>query len=258
MSIPRIIPCLLIQGGKLVKTVRFAEPRYVGDPINAVRIFNEKEVDELVILDIDASSEGRGPQLDLIQGIASEAFMPVAYGGGVRSAQEARDVLRLGVEKIILNTSAMSNPGLVREISEECGAQSTLVCLDLERMPDGKVQALACRGKDRRTVKPSELARTFQELGAGEIIVQAVHRDGGMSGYDLDLVRDVASAVSIPVVAIGGAGSLEHLSQAIREGGASAAAAGSMFVFYGKFRAVMIQYPSRNKMEEAFRKEGQC
>lgn len=251
MSLPRIIPCLLIQGGKLVKTVRFADPKYVGDPINAVRIFNEKEVDELVILDIDASPEGRGPKFDFIQTIVSEAFMPVAYGGGIRTVDEAREILRLGVEKIILNSSAITNPELIREVSQECGAQSTLVCMDLERMADGRINALGCRGRDRRVVDPGDFAQRLQELGAGEIIVQAVHRDGMMTGFDIPLIQAIASSVNIPVVAIGGAGNLAHLAQAIHEGGASAAAAGSMFVFYGKFRAVMIQYPSRAKLEEA-------
>lgn len=252
MNIPRIIPCLLIQDGKLVKTVKFADPKYVGDPINAVRIFNEKEVDELVILDIDASSQGNGPRFDLIQTIVSEAFMPVAYGGGVTTVEQAREILRLGVEKIILNTSAMEDPSLITAISQECGAQSTLVCMDLERMADGQIEALSCRGRARRVVDPAAFAKSLQNLGAGELIIQAVHLDGTMDGFDLPLVKAVASAVEIPVVAIGGAGKLEHLAAVIREAGASAAAAGSMFVFYGKFKAVMIQYPSRSKLDAAF------
>lgn len=222
---PRFIPCLLLKDGGLVKTVRFSQPAYVGDPINAVKIFNTKQADELFLLDIACKT----PDLPLLRDISGEAFMPLAYGGGLRSVDDVRAVLAAGFEKVVLR------PGpLIRPAAELAGSQSIVVSVDVK---GGQVRDL---GTD-----PAACAREVQDQGAGEILIQSVDRDGTMSGYDLDLIRRVSQAVRVPVVALGGASSVKDLDDAIRVGGASAAAAGSLFVFHGKHRAVLINYPDR-------------
>ncbi len=245
----RVIPCLLLKGEGLVKTVRFKDPIYVGDPINAIRIFNDKEVDELVFLDIMASREGRGPALHAIRDFASECFMPVGYGGGIRSVHDARTILMLGIEKVILNTAALKQPQLVADLSREFGAQAVVVSIDVRRKLLGGYEVMAAGGTEKTGLKPVDHARRMVELGAGEILLNSIDRDGTQTGYDLPLVRSVTEAVSVPVVACGGAGSLDHFAQAVNEAGASAVAAGSMFVFHGKHRAVLISYPARDDLE---------
>lgn len=222
----RVIPCLLLKDGGLVKTVRFSRPTYVGDPINAVKIFNQKRVSELILLDISAPA----PDLRRLRDIAGEAFIPMAYGGGIHTAEEVRQVLAAGFEKVVLKPD---NATLIREAAALAGSQSVVVSIDVE---GDKVRAL---GSD-----PAACARDVQALGAGEILVHSVDRDGTMSGYDLPLIRRVADAVTVPVIALGGASSMKDLSDALRAG-ASAAAAGSLFVFHGKHRAVLISYPDR-------------
>ncbi|MFL6601414.1 MAG: AglZ/HisF2 family acetamidino modification protein [Steroidobacteraceae bacterium] len=245
----RVIPCLLLRGEGLVKTVKFKNPTYVGDPINAIRIFNDKEVDELIFLDISASREGRGPALNAIRDFASECFMPVGYGGGIRSVSDAREVLALGIEKIVVNTSALQRPELVSEIAREFGSQAVVVSIDAQRRLLGGYEVMAAGATRRTGLKPAEHARRMVELGAGEILINSIDRDGTQLGYDLALVRSVADAVTVPVIACGGAGTLPHFSEAVTEGHASALAAGSMFVFHGKHRAVLISYPSRADLE---------
>lgn len=242
---PRVIPVLLLRDGGLVKTRRFASPIYVGDPINAVRIFNEKQVDELVILDISRPVE---PNYKLIADICGEAFMPVAYGGGISKLDQIDRLLALGTEKVVINTAATSNPSLISKATSRIGSSSVVVSIDVRRGLLGR-RTVYAEGGRRSTGKSPEIhAREVQELGAGEIILGSIDRDGEMSGYDLDLIEEVSHSVSLPVVALGGAGSLKDMQLASKRG-ASAAAAGSMFVFKGKHRAVLISYPPPEEIE---------
>lgn len=244
----RVIPCLLMRNAGLVKTVRFKHPRYVGDPINAVRIFNEKEVDELVFLDIGNAGGRSAPDFELLADIASEAFMPFAYGGGITTIEHVKRLYGLGVEKVILNTAAADQPGLVSEAAALAGCSGVVVSIDVRRNWLGKYSvAVGSGGRDLKR-DPAVYAREMERLGAGEILLTAIDRDGTMDGYDLELVRLVCDAVSIPVVAAGGAGSLQHFREAV-DAGASAVAAGSMFVFHGKHNAVLITYPEYEELE---------
>lgn len=245
----RVIPCLLLSGAGLVKTVRFAEPKYVGDPRNAVKIFNEKEVDELVLLDIRATRDGVAPRVELIREILSEAFMPVAYGGGIRTVGQAAAVLSAGVEKIVVASAAVEVPGLVGELAREFGSQSVIVCLDVRHDMLRGNRVYVRGGTVRTDLRPAEFARKVAGWGAGEILVNAIHRDGRREGYDLELIRSVVEAVDVPVVACGGAGSLGDLRAAVADAGASAACAGSLFVFRGKHRAVLIDYPTAAELK---------
>ncbi len=243
MLAPRVIPVLLLDGPRLVKTARFREPRYLGDPINAVRIFNRKEVDELNLLDIGTAAAERGPDFGFIREIVSEAFMPVCYGGGVRSLDQLEKLFALGVEKVALNTAAATLPGLIGEAARVFGSQSVVAAIDFKRKLLGGATAVVGRGTRDLKMSPAELARAAVAAGAGEIFLQSVDRDGAMAGYDLAVIRDVAAAVNVPVIACGGAGNLADLAAALGAG-ASAAAAGSLFVFQGKLRAVLISYPA--------------
>ncbi len=240
----RVIPVLLLRNGGLVKTVKFKDPKYVGDPINAVRIFNEKEVDELVFLDISATPEGRGPDFETLADIASEAFMPMAYGGGISSLDEIKRVFSLGFEKVILNSSAYRSENLIHEAAAVFGSQSVVGCIDVKRSLFGKADVYSASGKNKQPVTLEEHVRRLVGAGAGEILVNSIDRDGTMSGYDLKLISQVAGLVPVPVVACGGARGLDDMSDAVRAG-ASAVAAGSLFVFYGPHRAVLINYPER-------------
>lgn len=250
----RVIPCLLLKGGGLVKTRKFDRPAYVGDPINAVRIFNDKEVDELVFLDIDACHNNLGPNYELIQDIASEAFMPFAYGGGIRNVEQALRLLALGVEKVILNTHAAQSPDLIAGIARAAGSQSVVVAIDVKRDFFGRQHVYTKGGTQRVSSDPVEYARRMEQAGAGELMLTAVDREGTRTGYDLPLIESVSRAVSIPLIANGGAGTLTHLRQAWHAG-ASAVAAGSMFVFHGKHDAVLITYPRYSELEELFTDE---
>jgi cyclase len=242
--IPRIIPVLLLADGKLVKTVGFRDPKYVGDPINAVRIFNDKQVDELAVLDIRASALGRPPDEDAIAEIASEAFMPVAYGGGVRDLATATRLIQLGVEKIVINSATIEHPGDVAAIADRLGSSTLVVSIDAAVRSDGTYEVVTHDGTRATGVDVRAHAEAMAALGAGELLLNAVERDGTMTGYDLGLVRSVTDAVDVPVIACGGAGSAADLLTVIRDGGAAAAAAGSLFVFHGRHRAVLITYPS--------------
>lgn len=249
MILPRLIPVLLLRGQILVKTVRFKDAKYIGDPINVVRIFNEKEVDELVLLDIEATKQGRSPDYALIEAIASECFMPVAYGGGVTNAQQARELLSLGIEKIVVNTSAVEDPSLVEAIAAATGSSSVVVSMDIKKSWLGRYEVITRAGSKRSGMDPVKCALLMQERGAGELLVNSIDLDGTMGGYDLELVRQVTEAVTVPVVACGGAGSIEDLAAVLHEGGASAAAAGSLFVFQGKYRAVLVSYPAPDQLQ---------
>ncbi|MFN8435226.1 MAG: AglZ/HisF2 family acetamidino modification protein [Anaerolineales bacterium] len=247
---PRVIPALLLKGQGLVKTVKFKEPKYLGDPINIVRIFNDKEVDELVLLDITATPEKRGPQFDLLKNIASEAFIPLAYGGGIHSMDDVRKLLSIGIEKLIMNTSAVETPSLVREVAEHAGSQAAVVSMDVKKGLLGKYEVLTHCGQKKTGLDPVKHAIEMERMGVGEILINSIDRDGTMQGYDVDLVRKVADAVSVPVVACGGAGNLSHVSEVIKQGHASAAAAGSIFVFQGPLRGVLISYPTPKELKE--------
>lgn len=245
---PRVIPALLLKGQGLVKTVRFKEPRYLGDPINIVKIFNDKEVDELIFLDITATNEGRRPNFELLGKITSECFMPLGYGGGIRSMEDVRTLLGLGVEKVILNTGAVEDPAFVSEVAGYAGSQAVVVSMDARRGFLGKYELHTHSGTVKTGLEPVQHAVEMERRGAGELFVNSIDRDGTMQGYDLELIGRVAGAVQVPVVACGGAGDLHDLARAIQEGGASAAAAGSMFVFQGPLRGVLISYPSQEDL----------
>ena len=251
MILPRFIPVLLLRDRILVKTVRFNNAKYIGDPINIVRIFNEKEVDEIVLLDINASAQNRQPNYELIEAIASECFMPMAYGGGIGTAQQARDLLSLGIEKIVINTQAIHDPSRVEAIAAAAGSQSVVVSIDVKQRLFGDYEVMTSSGRIRTKIDPATCGRRMQEHGAGELLINSIDRDGTMQGYDLELIRSVSEAVELPVIACGGAGSVEDLGNALKQGGASAAAAGSLFVFHGKYRAVLVNYPTPAQLKQA-------
>lgn len=247
----RVIPCLLLKSGGLVKTTRFRKPRYIGDPMNAVRIFNEKFVDEIILLDIEASRQRRKPDLRLIEKIVSEAFMPVCYGGGIASVDDAGALLATGVEKVAVNSAAIVDPGLVSRLAERFGSQSVVAALDIRRS-FGRLRVANHTGRSRVRETPVEHARRLEALGAGELLVTSVDRDGTMDGYDVAGLRELAAAVQIPVIACGGAGRLEHLVEVVEKAGVSAAAAGSLFVYRGVHRAVLINYPGQDELRALF------
>jgi cyclase len=243
------MPCLLLRGHGLVKTRRFKDAVYVGDPINAVRIFSEKEVDELVLLDIDASREGREPNYDLIAEVAGECFMPLAYGGGIRNLAQVRRLIRCGVEKVIVNSAACESTEVVRVAADVFGSQAVVGAVDVHKSLLGTWRVMACSGSRDTGLALDAHVRALVDAGAGELLVNNIDRDGMMNGFDLELIKRVASQVPVPVVACGGAGTVQHLRQAVHEAGASAVAAGSMFVFHGKHRAVLINYPAVAELE---------
>ncbi len=246
----RVIPVLLLRGAGLVKTLKFKEPKYVGDPINAVRIFNEKEVDELAFLDIEATSLGRPPNLEILRNIASECFMPLCYGGGVRDLKTVEAILKTGVEKISINTALLENPEFVREATRIHGSSTIVASIDYRRKLFGGAESFVRAGKQNTDLSPVELAKRAVDLGVGEILLNSIERDGTMSGYDLAVTKEVSEAVDIPVICCGGASSLADFRAAIHESRASAVAAGSYFVFHGRHRAVLITYPSQTTFVE--------
>jgi cyclase len=244
----RVIPCLLLSRSGLVKTRQFSNAKYVGDPINAVKIFNDKEVDELMVLDITATEEKRPPNFSLIQEMASECFMPLAYGGALGNVEDARRMLKLGVEKVVFNTAALRDADVLREASREFGAQAVVASIDVRRKIFGRYEVVADRARKGTGFDPVVFAKQLEDLGVGEILLTSVDREGTQKGYDLDLIHRVTSSVSVPVVANGGAGSVADFGAAIVQGGASAVAAGAMFVFHGPHRAVLITYPSQAEL----------
>ncbi|MBN2396662.1 MAG: imidazole glycerol phosphate synthase subunit HisF [Candidatus Atribacteria bacterium] len=251
---PRVLPVLLLKGKGLVKTVKFNKKNatYIGDPINAVRIFNDLKADELVFLDITATIENRTISYDLVKDIGDEAYMPFAAGGGIRTVEQAVSLIASGAEKVVLNSSAVSNPDLIRNIAATIGNQSLVVCIDIKRTLSGKYQYYVLGGLKKVEGDPVQHAREIQERGAGEIIVNCINRDGMMSGYDIKIIKQIADAINIPVVACGGAGNLEHFKEAFYLGNAHALAAGSMFVFHGARRAVLVNYPTRTELLNLF------
>jgi cyclase len=250
MLYPRIIPCLLIKGKGLVKTINFKDPKYVGDPINAVRIFNEKEVDELMVIDIDATNENRKPDFTMIENLAAECRMPLCYGGGVTTSDEIRQIIQLGVEKVAISSAAISNPALVTKAAECVGNQSVVVILDIrKRFIGGKYEVFTHNGKNSTGYNPVELAGQMEKCGAGEIVINSIDNDGQMKGYDFNLIDKIRDSINIPLTVLGGAGSLKDIGQLIKKYGTIGAAAGSLFVFKGVYRAVLINYPNRQEKE---------
>ncbi len=250
---PRVIPCLLIHERGLVKTVGFKNPKYVGDPINAVKIFNEKESDELIVLDIDATALGREPDYETIAHLAAECRMPLAYGGGVRSAQQAKRIISLGVEKVAISAAAIERPALISEIADSVGSQSVVVVIDVWRKLLGGYEVFTHNGKRATGRSPLDVALEAQARGAGEIVINSIDRDGEMKGYDLALAAKVREAVHVPLTILGGAGSLQHIGAMVTQCGIVGVAAGSLFVFKGSYRAVLINYPQQAQKEEFIR-----
>lgn len=246
---PRVIPCLTIQNNDLIKTVNFKYSRYLGDPINAVKIFNGKEVDELCILDISEDRFKREPNYELLKDIAEQAFMPLSYGGGIRNLDQIKKIINIGYEKVIINTEFITNPNLITEASEYFGSQSIVVAIDFKTGLFGKSNIYTNSGKLKNIIDPVKNAVDAEKYGAGEILLNSIDRDGKMNGYDLDMIKKVSSSIKIPMIASGGAASIEDFKKAI-ESGAHAVAASSMFVFYGKQKAVLITYTSNVDFSE--------
>tara|TARA_B100001175_G_scaffold292249_2_gene277948 strand:+ start:53 stop:826 length:774 start_codon:yes stop_codon:yes gene_type:complete len=242
---PRIIPSLLIREKGLVKTFKFKKSKYVGDPINAVKIFNEKEVDELTVFDIDATVLGNEPDYILIERLANQSRMPLCYGGGVKTVKQAQKIFALGIEKIALSSSVIHNPNLISEISERVGAQSVIVVLDVKKKLLGGYEIYTHNGTKGTGTNPLKFAQKAQELGAGEIIINSIDNDGMMNGFDMQLIDRVRKLVTIPITILGGAGSLDDLKKVIHKHGVIGVAAGSLFVFKGIYKAVLINYPSK-------------
>lgn len=248
MNIKRIIPCLLLRNTGFVKSCKFKDFVYLGDCFNIVRLFNEKEADELLIFDIDATPKNRPPNVDMLREIAGECFMPVAYGGGVRTVEDIRRILKAGFEKVSVNTEAFKNPDLIRKAASEFGSQSVIVSIDVRRTILGRYDVYINGGRQGTGLDPVTVAKRAVDMGAGEILLNSIDRDGTMEGYDIEIIRQLTDSVPVPVIACGGAGSLRHMHDAIHQGAASAVAAGSFFVFMGKYRAVLITYPSQTNL----------
>ncbi len=251
LLIARVMPCLLLKDGTLVKTIRFKDASYVGDPINTVRIYNDKEVDELIVVDIAATVENKEPNFPLIRELASECFMPVAYGGGIHTLKQIETLFRLGIEKVALNSYALKNPQFVRTAADAFGSQSLVISIDVKKNLWGQYKVYADGGRRATGLDPVEHAVRMEAMGAGEILLTSIDRDGTMQGYDLDLLRAVTAVVHLPVIASGGAGRVADFGEAVKSGGASAAAAGSMVVYYGRNRAVLINFPTPREITDA-------
>lgn len=241
----RITPCLLIKNKGLVKTVQFTNPKYVGDPINAVKIFNEKEVDELIVLDIDATVNNQEPDYQMIANLANECRMPLCYGGGIKTAKQAQKILSLGVEKIALSSIVLTNPGIVQEIASQIGAQSVVVVFDVKKKTFGGYDVYTHNGTNKHKLDLMTLIKQIETLGAGEVVLNTIDNDGVMKGYNFSLIDKVKEKISIPMTILGGAGSIDDIAQAIARYGIIGCAAGSLFVFKGKYKAVLINYPNK-------------
>lgn len=250
---PRIIPSLLIHDNGLVKTVNFKNPKYVGDPINTVKIFNEKAVDELVVFDIDATVLGKEPNYSLIERLASQSMMPLCYGGGVKTVEQAQRIFSLGIEKIALSSAVLQNPKLITEISDRVGAQSVIVVLDVKKKLLGGYEVYTHNGKKATGINPFKFAEDAQKLGAGEIVINSIDKDGIMKGYDLDVIAKIREKISLPMTVLGGAGALEDIEKVIDQHGLIGVAAGSLFVFKGPYKAVLINYPTQLEKNKIFK-----
>ena len=245
---PRVIPVLLLKDNVLVKSIRFKNHKYIGDPINAVRIYNNFASDELVFLDIEASRKKRLISLDFVRNVGEESNMPFAVGGGIRSLNDIKSIINAGAEKVIISSHAAENPDFISSASDTFGSSTVCVCIDVKKSLFGKTKTWILNGSKSTKYSPVQLAELMEQKGAGEIIIQSIDRDGEMAGYDIDLIGEISKNVTIPVIALGGAGSMEHLKQAYKEGYANGLAAGSMFVYQGSKKGVLINYPEKNEL----------
>ena len=246
----RIIPCLLLHKGGLYKTQNFKKPTYIGDPINAIKIFNEKEVDELMFLDIDATVQNKEPNYKMIEDIASECFMPLCYGGGVKTVDQMKKIYSLGVEKISISSAAIENPNLIQEAANIFGNQSVIVTVDIKKDFFGKKKVFINNGKKNTKINPVDFIKRVEALGAGEMVVNSIDHDGVMKGYDIELLKEIKSNIKVPVIALGGAGNLNHIKEIFEISKVDAVACGSMFVYQGPLKGVLISYPPYQKIQE--------
>lgn len=251
MRIPRVIPVLLLDKNGVYKTVQFKNAKYIGDPLNAVKIFNDKEVDELIFLDISATGNNREPDYDYLSKIAGECFMPLCYGGGIQTIEQIKKLIYSGIEKVAINSYALQNPNFIKEASERFGSSTIVVSIDVKKSWLGKYEVYNKHKVKTSFSDPIIFSQEMEKMGAGEILINSVSNDGMMQGYDYNLIEKISKAVNIPVVACGGAGELNHFKAAI-DAGASACAAGSKFVFHGVHKAVLINYPSQNELKTCF------
>lgn len=253
----RIIPCLLVHKKGLVKTIGFRKPRYVGDPLNAVKIFNEKEVDELIVLDIDATVENRGPDFEMVRKIAVECRMPFCYGGGITTVEQAKELINLGAEKVAISSAAVRNIQFIKEVGIAVGVQSVVVVIDVKKKGlFGHYEVYTRNGKEAAGIKVKDFVRELNEVGVGEIVINAIDRDGKMNGYDFGLIDMVREQTEVPLSILGGAGSLEHIKEAVNRYKIIGAAAGSLFVFKGSYNAVLINYPDAEEKRVILMSEG--
>lgn len=250
---PRVIPVLLLKNKGLVKSIKFKDYRYIGDPINAVKIFNDLRADELVFLDILASKENRTISVDFVKDVGDEANMPFAVGGGIRTLKDIEKLIKAGAEKVVINSYAAENPEFIKQASDEFGSSTIVVSIDVKKKPLGKKQVYILGGSKSTGLNPVTYAKLIEEKGAGEIIINSIEKDGLMTGYDLQLIKDVAMSVAIPVVACGGAGCYNDLIKAVKESYPSAVAAGSLFVYHGQRKAVLINYLSQDDLSGLFK-----
>jgi cyclase len=249
---PRVIPVLLLQDQGLVKSVKFKKHRYIGDPINAVKIFNDLKADELVFLDISASKEKRCISFDFVRQIGDEANMPFSVGGGIKTIDQIRKIIHAGAEKVVINTAAVENPGFIKEASLEFGNSTIVVSIDVKHNRKGKAEVYKLSGRKSTGLDPVSFALNMQKMGAGEILLNSIDDDGMMTGYKLDLIRKVADEIEIPLVAVGGGKNYDHLRSAVKDGHASAVAAGSMFVYHGERKAILVNYPGKEELRNIF------
>jgi len=245
----RIIPCLLLKDDSLVKTVNFKKPAYIGDPVNTARIFNELEVDELVLLDISATNNNRKPNFKILSELANECFMPLAYGGGVCNFDDAKKIFKIGIEKIIINSAAFTNPGLITQLAEHFGNQAIVVSIDVKKNMFGKYQVYSNSGTKKQKVDPVIWAKELEQLGAGEILLTAIHQEGTWNGFDTNIIERISNAVNIPIIANGGASSISDIGKAVKEGQASAVSLGSMVVYQNKGMGVLVNFPDTVKLK---------
>ncbi|WP_151944643.1 AglZ/HisF2 family acetamidino modification protein [Aliarcobacter butzleri] len=253
MLAPRIIPCLLVHNKGLVKTVKFKDAKYVGDPINAVKIFNEKESDELMVLDIDATVANREPDYKMIENLATECRMPLCYGGGIKTVEQATRIFNLGVEKIALSSAAIENPNLVSNIAKEVGSQSVVIVVDVKKKMFGGYDVYTHNGTKKTKVDLEKFITDLQSFGVGEIVINSIDNDGVMKGYDLSLIEKIKPLINVPMTVLGGASSLDDIERLIEKFGIIGCSAGSLFVFKGKYKAVLINYPKQEEKEKLIR-----
>ena len=249
----RIIPCLLLKDDSLVKTVNFKKPAYIGDPVNTARIFNELEVDELTLLDISATSNKKKPNFKILAELANECFMPLAYGGGINDFEDAKKIFQIGIEKVIINSIAFSKPAFITELAEHFGNQAIVASIDVKKNMFGKYQVFSNSGTKKQKVDPVAWAQELEQLGAGEILLTAIHQEGTWMGFDINIIEKISNAVNIPVIANGGASSIEDIEKAVKQGNASAVSLGSMVVYQNKGMGVLVNFPDTEKLNKVLK-----